>query len=266
MVKVSLTEKEFPPLPITPFKSPASKQRRVDDTETTTAILSQLSSLSQLINNRSDALEMMVSDNSSVIADMKVAFTENARNIADVKESFDAVCAEMKTLKKRVDHCESLMEACKVSSDTTEKRISHLESYSRRWNLKRYGLEEKDKQDVRQEIIQVCQALLPEAKAKLPDVIDTVHRLGTRKPNNNQPRGIIMNFTSRIYRDSVWRSAKNSSFLKSKSLKLAEDLSVEDRERRRRLWPTMEQARKDNKPPFFVGGQAFVDGKEIFPP
>ena len=35
----------------------------------------------------------------------------------------------------------------------------------------------------------MCQALLPEAKDKLPDVVDTVHRLGPRKPTNNQPRG-----------------------------------------------------------------------------
>ena len=75
-----------------------------------------------------------------------------------------------------------------------------------------------------------------------------------------------MQFTIRIYRDAVWRSAKKSAFLKSNNLKLAEDLSADDRDRRNRLWPAVEKARKENKLAFFVGGRAFVNGKEIFPP
>lgn len=263
--KVSLVDDHFPTLPITPVKSPAPKWRRVEDT-TTDAILSQLSSLSQLINHRSDALEKLVSDNSMVIADVKMAVTENTKQIADIKDSFDAVCAEVKSVKERVDRCESRIEACKVNTDKTEQRVSQLETYSRRWNLKLYGLEENDQQDLRQEIIQICQGLLPEAKTKLPDAIDVVHRLGPRKAGNNQPRGVIVRFSSRFYRDAVWRSAKNSGFLKTKNLKLAEDLSAEDREKRKKLWPFVDQARKDGKPAFFVGGRAFVGGKEILPP
>lgn len=210
-VKVTMMEEDFPPLPVTPSKPPAVKQRKVEDRETST-LLSQFSSLSQLINSKSDALEKMVSDNSSVIA--------------EVKESFDSVCAEIKSMKDRVDNIESRI----MKYDTHDKRISHLESYSCRWNLKLYGLEEKEKQDVRGEVIQVCQALLQDTRDKLPDVINTVHRLGPRKASNTQPRGIILQFTSRIYRDAVWRSTKNSTLLKNKNLKLAEDLSAEDRE------------------------------------
>lgn len=86
------------------------------------------------------------------------------------------------------------------------------------------------------------------------------------KPSNNQPRGVIIQFPSRIYRDAVWRSAKKSTFLKDNNLKLAEDLSADDRARRNRLWPAVDKARKENKLAFFVGGRAFVNGKEIFPP
>jgi len=264
VLKVSFVD-DFPPLSITPVKSPAPKLRRVEDS-TTDAILSQLSSLSQLINSRSDALEKLVSDNSVVIADVKMAVTENTKQIAGIKDSFDAVCAEVNSVKERVDRCESLIEACKVNTDKAEQRVSQLEAYSRRWNLKLYGLEENDQQDLRHEFIQICLRLLPEAKTKLPDAIDVVHRLGPRKPGNIQPRGVIARFSSRFYRDAVWRSAKNSGFLKTKNLKLAEDLSAEDREKRKKLWPVIDQARKDGKPAFFVGGRAFVGGKEIFPP
>ncbi len=208
----------------------------------------------------------MVSGNSIVISEMKKVIQENTKHITAVKESFDVVCAKINDMKDRVLSVESQLEKYKANAESQEKRISHLESYSRRWNLKLYGLAEKENQDVRREVVQVCQSVLPEAKDKLPDVVDTVHRLGHRKPNNNQPRGIIMQFTSSIYRDAVWRSAKKSAFPKDNNLKLAEGLSAVDRDRRNRLWPAVEKARKENKLAFFVGGRAFVNGKEIFPP
>lgn len=150
----------------------------------------------------------MVSNNSSVIAEVKEAVKENATQITGLTEAFEFICADIKTMKHRVDHIESKVKEHEASRDTREKRLAHLESYTRRWNLKLYGLEEKEKQDVRKEVIQVCQAFLPEAKDKLPDVVDTVHRLGPRKLTNNQPRAIIMQFTSRIYRDAIWHAAK----------------------------------------------------------
>lgn len=264
-LQYSRMEEEFPPLPITPCASPAGKLRKVADTETST-VLSQLSSLTMLINSRSDTLEKMVSDNSIVISEMKKAVQENTEHITAVKESFDAVCAELNDMKGRVVSVEAQLEKYKAIAEAQEKRISHLESYSRRWNLKLYGLTERDKQDVRQEVIKVCRSVLPEMQDKFPDVVDTVHRIGPKKSNNNQPRGIIIQFTSRIHRDAVWRAAKKSTYLKGNNLKLAEDLSPDDRARRNRLWPAVEAARKENKLAFFVGGRAFVEGKEIFPP
>lgn len=81
----ALTEEgEFPPLPFTLCASPAGKLRKVGDTETTT-VLSQLSSLTRLINSRSDTLEKMVSGNSIVISEMKKAVQENTKHITAVK-------------------------------------------------------------------------------------------------------------------------------------------------------------------------------------
>ncbi|KAK7944431.1 hypothetical protein WMY93_000159 [Mugilogobius chulae] len=71
-------------------------------------------------------------------------------------------------------------------------RLSLLESYSRRWNLILRGLEEKNQQDVRGEAIRVLQRVLPEARDLLPDAVDTVHRLGPRRPDTT--RGVIIQF------------------------------------------------------------------------
>lgn len=67
------------------------------------------------------------------------------------------------------------VDARKVS--IVDQQVTELENYSQRWNLCLYGVPENKEQDIRTEVIQICQAILPEDKAKLPDVIDTVHRL-----------------------------------------------------------------------------------------
>lgn len=61
-----LVEEEFPCLPETPCKSPAPKQRKIVDKDTS-VILSQISDLSRLVKDRSDTLEKLVERNSQVI-------------------------------------------------------------------------------------------------------------------------------------------------------------------------------------------------------
>ncbi|CAL8391486.1 unnamed protein product [Arctogadus glacialis] len=56
-----------------------------------------------------------------------------------------------------------------------EQRITELENYSRRWNLRLYSMAENEDQNVHQEVIRICQSIRPEQKARLPDVIDSVH-------------------------------------------------------------------------------------------
>lgn len=73
------------------------------------------------------------------------------------------------------------MKKIEAISSEHEQRLSHLEGYTRRWNLRVYGIPEKEREDVRERVIQVCQQLLPEAKDKLPYTVDTVHRLGVNK-------------------------------------------------------------------------------------
>lgn len=57
--------------------------------------------------------------------------------------------------------------------DNCQQRISELERYSRRWNLRLHGVKEAEKEDVRGKVIEICQSVLPEQNHRLPDVIDT---------------------------------------------------------------------------------------------
>lgn len=253
-----LVEEEFSCLPETPCKSPAPKQHKIVDKDTS-VILSQISDLSRLVKDRSDTLEKLVERNSQAINEMKTEVSGNTKQITELKETIEFICADVNAMKPRLKQAEKC-------ADEHERRLTLLEGYSRRWNLRIQGIQEKNGEDVRHEVIKICQCLLPQHKDKLPDVVDVAHRLGRIKPGSSTPRGVIFQFTSRFFRDAVWRAAKDADFLKNNHLRISEDLSPADREKRMKLWPAVEKARKENKKAFFVGGRAFVDGVEIHPP
>lgn len=240
---------EFPPLPITPSKSPAPKKMLYATGSEQTNTNDIIASLSALINTRSDNIESMVS--------------ANALKIEGLKKTIDFVCAEIKDVKSKVCTLEVKMAKEEKRVDTCRQMVSELERYSRRWNLRLYGVEESEKENIRKKAIEVCQAVLPEEKNRLADAIDTVHRLGIKRQNDNKPRGIIIQFIARVCRDAVWKAAKMSTHLRDNGLRFAEDLSKEDRERRSKLWPAIKKAREEGKPAFFIGGRGFVNGSEV---
>lgn len=273
-------DKEFPPLPVSPAltsmtassspTSPAAKAPRcaeVVPTDAMSTLLAEFSSLRQLLNTRADALEMMINKNSVAIAEVKEAGKENANQIKALRAAMDNVKNEVTTLKERLDKVESHPHSCNASSEHT-RRLSLLEDYSRRWNLILHGVEEKDQEDVRRETIRVLQGILPDAKDKIPGAVDTIHRLGPKRQNSTRSRPIIIQFAYRIHKEAIWSAVKkgDNPFLVANRLKLSLDFSPDIRERRRLLWPQIHQARGENKRAYYVGGRAFVDGAEIFPP
>ncbi len=237
-----LSVEDFPSLPST-LKLPHKKGcgESADDI---------ITKLSELINMRSDKLESMVAANTS--------------HIAGLKEKLNSVCEDVNEVKTKVSQVESSLLKESKRIDVLESRITELERYSRRWNLKLQGVSENiDENNVRKEVIRICQNLLPEHSDRLPDVIDTVHRVGMKKVNYT--RGVIIQFSSRILRAAVWVAAKNSAYLREKGLRFREDLCKTDRESVIKLWPLVDEARKARKNAYFVAGRAFVEKKEIFP-
>ncbi|KAK5623142.1 hypothetical protein CRENBAI_019132 [Crenichthys baileyi] len=172
----------FSTLPVTPLKLPAPKK---------------------LI--RSDNPEIMVK--------------ENMLKIEGLKKTIDFICAEMKDVKGEVSDLEKKVTREEGRVDNCQQRLAELERYLRRWNLRLQGAEETEKEDIRRKEIEICQSVLAEHKHKLPDAIDVVHRLGAKRPGGTKPRGIIIQFTSRILRDATWKAAKTSSYLRNKRLK-----------------------------------------------
>ncbi len=62
-------------------------------------------------------------------------------------------------------------------------------------------------------VIKILSKVSTKIALKLPDVVDSVHRLGQRR-GDGRLRVIIIQFAMRLYRDTVWRDATDNHYLK----------------------------------------------------
>lgn len=81
---------------------------------------------------------------------------------------------------KRVERSEESAVKCM-------NRMSDLERYGQRWNLRLYGIPEGE--DVHAEMISVCQEVLPSERGKLLDSVDVANRVGKPRQDDPRPRG-----------------------------------------------------------------------------
>ncbi|XP_073688884.1 NLR family CARD domain-containing protein 3-like [Garra rufa] len=133
----SLAEEEFP------SKSPVIKKRASDDTRVD--ISSQLVGITQLINSRSDGIEKKISN----------------------------ISAELKAVVEKVSRLEWRMNDVERPVAQMQRRMDDMETYARRRNLRLAGIPESAHEDIRLEVVKICQkALFSDAKEKLADVID----------------------------------------------------------------------------------------------
>ncbi len=142
-----------------------------------------------------------------------------------------------------------------------QRRMDDLETYMRRCNLKLIGIPEVADENIRLEVVRICQAVLPSEKEKLPEVVDVVHLLGKpQQGSGGRPRATIIQFSTCTFRDAIWKAARNSSSLRDKGLQFREDFSKGDRERMK-LWPEVQKVRAAGKTAYFVRARAFVQGE-----
>lgn len=121
-------------------------------------------------------------------------------------------------------------------------KVLELACYKRRWNLHLRGLpKEEEEEEVRIKVIDICQNVAPGYKDKFVEVIDSVHRLGRKHPAKAQVRDVILQFSMRHFRDMVWKMSQRCEYLKQRNLHFKEDLTLEERKKRNRLWPVIQK-------------------------
>ncbi len=103
-------------------------------------------------------------------------------------------------------------------------RLNHLEQYSRKNNVRIYGLHESKDEDVFQTVSTSVFPKLPaEASFKLHDV-DNMHRLGGAVAST-QPRQIIIKFVTHHAKMNFLRQRKS---LKGSGISLSDDLTAQN--------------------------------------
>lgn len=202
-----MPEDEFSSLPVTPSKSPAAKKALYGIESGPARDNVIINTLSKLTNERADSIEMLVSANSKKI-------DENSLKIEGLKKTLDFACNEIKDTQNAVANVKSRLKNEEIKVIDLLTRVSDLETYSRRRNLKIYGMAEDKDENVREKVLEVCRAIIPNSKIKPDEAIDVVHCLGkslqnksnknpAAKPVKPRPRGIIIRFALRCYRNAL---------------------------------------------------------------
>lgn len=225
------------PLPPSPLRSPCSKKlcsQTEDEPVSNSDILKAINSL----NDRFSNFVNMVLNNTAEIATVK----ENMKSLEmQYKETGDSVLS----LKNQLS--------------TMQEKQDDAERYSRRWNLRLLNLPEKPNEDVRKEVLEIINQIIPEERSKLGFMVDTVHRIG--RPRENQSmRPVIIQFTMRTFRYKVWKASLTANIMKEKKLRMAEDLTYQEKQSRNKLWPLVQQARTEGKKTKWQGPVAIIDG------
>lgn len=98
--------------------------------------------------------------------------------------------------------------------------------------------EEDQRENTQGLVIKVLGKIAPKIAEKLPEVVDSEHRIGKRK-DSNSARGIIIQFSMHNFRNIVWRDARSSKLLEEAHLRLKDDLSPDER-----AWLLVKKARE----------------------
>lgn len=144
----------------------------------------------------------------------------------------DKLKREVTTLKQKEEELRGQLAEVKHTASVTLNRANDTDQYSRRNNIRIYGLKEKErekaggggagalKEDTEAEVLQLCADMGVPLK---PDDIEAAHRLGTvSSTKTGTPRGVIVRFVNRKQKERV---IKNRRKLKDSGIVMVEDLT-----------------------------------------
>lgn len=165
--------------------------------------------------------------------------------------------------KKKADNLQARVETLEKENTTLREKCNDLDAYKRRWNLRVAGISEQTGENVKKLVISLFRQISPDIGEQLPLSVDIAHRLGPGSGEARSSRRIIVQFLSRSHRDKMWKNARTSGLLKEKNIKIMADLTQEVKDARNKLWPLVEQARKEGRRAGFRGASALLEGTTV---
>ena len=212
-------------------------------------VMERIEKLQEESLRRLQSLESTVQDNTQAIRSATDSLEQLGKQVDDVTLHVDSLQSQVETLEKE--------------NAVLRDKVANLQAYQRRWNLRVAGIPEHTGEDIKKTIIDILGLVSPDIAQQLHFSVDIVHRLGPCSADRHSSRRIIVQFLSRTHRDKIWKDARTSKLLKERKIQIFEDLTPETKDARNKLWPMVEQARKEGKRAGFRGACALIDGKTI---
>ena len=156
-----------------------------------------------------------------------------ATNMAEIRGEIHELKVEKDNLKQAVDELRSENEflhskigELETKIDIALKQSHHNSQYSRRNNLRFFGVKENAGENVFATIVDLVKNKLNVTDFSMME-IDAAHRLGVQdsKQQNPKPRAIIVRFVRRTMRDKI---IKNRKLLAKTRMSITEDLTKQN--------------------------------------
>ena len=199
-------------------------------------ILQQIQSQTETLKRQEDLLKQFSAEQ----VEMKKAVTALRQDVNDMKCGLDQNAQSINTLCVK-------QEDLSQSVSRLEDEIDRLEGFSRRNNIKLFGIPEEDglREDCAEAVRNVLQTYIPEI-AWQSDVIERAHRLG-RSQRNSNPRPIIAKFQRWGDAMTLMKHREARADMDGDGLRVAQDLT-------RRQSQQLRQLREQGKSGYFVNG------------
>ena len=194
-------------------------------------------------------------------------FEQRKKKIAQLEESLQFTQTEVEQLQKTVKSTSAELNEMKkklASFEELERRQIRQECYTRRSNIKFFGIKDNDKESPSDTEETLRRFLTKEMKITRRDVdnieFERVHRIPTR-PNTEKssPRPIIAKVS--FYQDKNFIKAHIKNLKKGSKLGVADDFPKEVDEIRKDLQPVLKKARQEKKLAFFNVEKLIIDGR-----
>ena len=227
-------------------------------------ILGELKKLEKL-----DAIEATLKDLTSRLGNLESTINKMKEDARAVESSIKGMDKSLTYLNKEVDELRGTVEDKDKQIEYLHTQHLYLESYSRRENLKFFGIPENEAsasegKDAVSTIDVLCDFLhdvLGFGDPKRNMEFQRVHRIG--KSVRGKPRPILARFLRYQDRETVLRAGFE---LKDTEYMILQGFPQEIIERRRKQMPKLKEARKRGHKVFFSKSEPdklFIDGKFI---
>lgn len=210
--------------------------------QTMEGVLSQISNLEKAVNK----IQVSI-----------VSFNDKAKKMDETIQDLDA---GLTSLNADIEEMQNREKQNLGKIKELQDQILYQDVYSRRENLRIFGLPETDHstENTGDVVYKFFERELELENARNIE-FQRVHRLGKRKAGQSRP--IIVRFLRFPERELVFRSVRDLGV--ESEVKVYADLPKEIRERRQKLWPKMKKAREEGKVAFFdkrEPDKLYIDG------